>query len=279
MVDPGVRWSPLFEALQRPRASVLIDPLGLRLYLDNGNIVGARGVQIGGTDDDLAVQISERLAAGEPYERVVRSVANHLTDVFVAVLDHEATVVLTSDMPQGIAEVPMPVSVRRLFGQALAIARPAEAVATEFKRFLDCEIRVAGPVPEGLGPVELRTVRMAQKATSLRNLALLSGRGDEARTRTFWLAWDMLIHRGLVRMDPSLEYDGFEELSRGLIPNHRVRMAATARGPRRQPVPDHIIHREHAREMMVEWTSEPTTDSLSYSEETGDLDRDWPQTA
>ena len=279
MVDPGVRWSPLFEALERPRASVFIDPLGLRLYLDHGNIVGARGVQIGGADEDLSTQVEERLAAGEPYEKVVRSVVNHLTDVFVAILDHEATVVLISDMPEGVPEVPMPVSVRRLFSHALAIARPAETVAAEFKRFLDCDIRVVGPVPRVVGPVELRTLRMAKTTTTLRALALLSGRGDESRTRSFWLAFDALRHRDLIRVDPSLEYDGFEELFRGLIPNHRVRMLASARGPRRQPVPDHILHREHAREMLVEWSSEASTDSVSYREETHDLDRDWPHTS
>ena len=44
-------------------------------------------------------------------------------------------------------------------------------------------------------------------------------------------------------------------------------------------MPDHILHREHAREMLVEWSSEASTDSVSYREETHDLDRDWPHTS
>lgn len=227
-------WVPiLFEAISAPAGAVTLQPAGLVLQFRAGRLVGATGrALLAFGQGDLEKDIGRAVGPAKGFEQILALVRLELLHC----LDEQLASDVASAGPASLLDGPameIPLSISELFDEALERRRPPKTVAASMAHRLECRV-VAHEGPHDLGPLALRVVRLVKGCENLRELALLFGRGDVARTAEFWSIVDRLQHRGVLEIEVGKE--GPEEvLLDDLIPRLQ-RTPVTRSAPKRRRV-------------------------------------------
>lgn len=206
------RSAHLFHSLVSKQAGVfeLTTPVRrLKLELSGGQVLGADGIpelmeglpELAGMtlSGNLAKDLNLALTQGVGYEQAASTASANLGRVLVVQLGHPMAETSFTPAPPSPGAWPLQTSLVHMVRTALRETRDAETVAQRLGDSMDHVIVRTGvpSEPFALDPVALRTLGGA-RGGSLGELLLHSGRGVPSRTRSAWLALDLLLHLGLL---------------------------------------------------------------------------------
>lgn len=209
-MDLGPQLADALLRAHRTRRHGAVCAEAMTLHLNAERVLSVEGVpdllaDLGdrGQRGVLSLDLPMLRAAGLPQRRIADAACGGVQRALVRLIRGPGQCEWVEGGPPPPTALELPVTMLRLFSQALAEARDPQQVERDFSRVGGAVLRVDTERTRlfQLDLIAHRTLSQALSSRSVAELIRTAGRGDLNRTRHAWRAFDLLYHLGLVSLD------------------------------------------------------------------------------
>ena len=208
-MDPGPALAETLLHAHRTRSTGVVSSKAMVLHLAADRIRGVEGVPDLLADlnrpvsGDLARDLPRLSLSGVPDGRIADAACGGVRRALVQLIRGPGQAEWMAGGPPPPTALELPVTLLRLFTQALAEARDPDLVQRDFEPVRHAVLRVDVESARlySLDTIARRTLAQAVGSDTLSQLIATGGRGQLNRTRHTWRAFDLLYHLGLLRLD------------------------------------------------------------------------------